>query len=476
MQYEVVIGLEIHAQLKTESKVFCGCKTIYGNSPNSQTCPICLGMPGTLPVLNEKVIEFAAKAGLALECKIRLNSRTARKNYFYPDLSKGYQISQYDEPMCEFGKIEIFSGEDRAKVLGITRIHIEEDSGKSVHGFGDKTAVDFNRCGTGLIEIVSEPDMRSPEEARAYLVKLKQILEYLEVSDCNMEEGSLRVDANISLRPFGQKELGTKTEMKNMNSFRAVEKALYSEIERQGKVLDNGGEIQQVTMLWNENLNQARVMRTKEDAHDYRYFPEPDLLPIEITEGYLADIKSQLPELPDAKMRRFSADYKLGKEAISTLVLDKNWSAWFEEVVQAGSDPVEASKWVTVEVLRVIKERLISIDEFPISPLKLSQLIKEIEKDSISKQAGKKVFDHMLDDHSDVSLIIEKLGLKQVSDTRNLEVIIRDIKEKYSTEVSRFQNGESKLLGFFMGQVMKESQGKANPKIIAPLIQKIIGD
>jgi len=471
-KYEPVIGLEVHAQLLTDTKIFCRCKNIYGAAPNSLTCPVCLGMPGTLPVLSEKAVEFAIKMGLATGCSIAGFSRFARKNYFYPDLPKGYQISQYDEPLCANGKITIRldSGE---KTIGITRIHLEEDAGKSLHGFDD-TQVDFNRCGVPLIEIVSEPDMRSPEEAYAYLMKLKQILEYLEICDCNMEEGSLRCDANISLRPVGQKKYGTKTEMKNMNSFRGVERALKYEIERQASVLEKGGKVIQQTMLWDEAKGEARPMRSKEESHDYRYFPEPDLVPLEISDEWKQTIKNSLPELPDEKYNRFIADYKLRPYDANILTGDRYLAEYFEKVARLVGDAQLASKWIQGEILRVLSQNNLTPKQIPLTAEHFGELLNLIKVGTITANIAKEVFDKMLANKESAKSIVEREKLVQVSDDTALEQIIQSVIAENQMEFERYRGGAKNLFGFFMGQVMKKTQGKANPNVTNNLLRKAL--
>ncbi|MDD5061746.1 MAG: Asp-tRNA(Asn)/Glu-tRNA(Gln) amidotransferase subunit GatB [Candidatus Marinimicrobia bacterium] len=472
VKYQPVIGLEVHAQLLTDTKIFCRCKNTYGAAPNSLTCPVCLGMPGTLPVLNKKAVEFAIKMGLATDCSIAGLSRFARKHYFYPDLPKGYQISQYDEPLCYNGKILIrFNGTE--KTIGITRIHIEEDAGKSIHSY-DNTQVDFNRCGVPLIEIVSEPEMHSPEEAYAYLMKLKQILEYLEICDCNMEEGSLRCDANISLRMVGQKKFGTKTEMKNMNSFRGVERALNYEIERQTRILEEGRSITQQTMLWDEAKGEARSMRSKEESHDYRYFPEPDLVPLEVSEEWKNVVRENLPELPDQKYQRFLNDFQLRPYDASLLTADRYLADYFEEVVNIINDPAMVSKWILGEILRILSQNNLTSRQIPLAAEDLGELLNLIKSGKITANIGKIVFDKMLTEHQPAKIIIEREKLLAVSDDAELMQIIRTIIAENPNEVERYRAGANNLFGFFMGQVMKKTRGQANPNITSHLLKEAL--
>jgi len=472
MEFEPVIGLEVHAQLLTDTKIFCRCKNVYGAAPNSLTCPVCLGMPGTLPVLSEKVVEFAIRMGLATGCSITRFSRFARKNYFYPDLPKGYQISQYDEPLCANGTITIRLNETE-KTIGITRIHIEEDAGKSLHGFED-TQVDFNRCGVPLIEIVSEPDLRSPEEAYAYLMKLKQILEYLEICDCNMEEGSLRCDANISLRPVGREKFGTKTEMKNMNSFRGVERALQYEIERQATVLEKGGKVIQQTMLWDEAKGEARPMRSKEESHDYRYFPEPDLVPLEVCDEWKQNVKANLPELPDEKYYRFTAEYKLRPYDANILTSDRYLAEYFEKVTKINGDAQFVSKWIQGEILRVLSQSNLTPKQIPLTAEHFSELLNLVKAGTITANIGKEVFDKMLASKESARAIVEREKLVQVSDDNALEQIIQSVITENQVEYERYRGGAKNLFGFFMGQVMKKTQGKANPGVTGKLLKKAL--
>ena len=471
-KFEPVIGLEVHAQLLTDTKIFCSCKNAYGAPPNSLTCPVCLGMPGTLPVLNRKAVEYAIKMGLATDCSITAFSRFARKNYFYPDLPKGYQISQYDEPLCRNGKLKI-QVNGLEKNIGITRIHLEEDAGKSIHGF-DSTLVDFNRCGVALIEIVSEPDLRSPEEAYAYLIKLKQILEYLEICDCNMEEGSLRCDANISLRPIGEEKFGTKTEMKNMNSFRGVERALRFEIERQKAILEKGKNIIQQTMLWDEAKGEARPMRSKEESHDYRYFPEPDLVPLEVDENWKTKISNDLPELPDQKYFRFLNKYNLRHYDAAILTSDKYLAEYFERVNDLINDPQLVSKWIQGEVLRTLSQKNLTSKQIPLAAENLGELLNLIKAGTISANIAKEVFDKMVENNESAKIIVEREKLVQVSDDSELEQIIQTVISENPNEVERYRRGAKNLFAFFMGQVMKKTKGKANPSVANNLLRKAL--
>ncbi|HMA62212.1 MAG TPA: Asp-tRNA(Asn)/Glu-tRNA(Gln) amidotransferase subunit GatB [bacterium] len=471
--YEPVIGLEVHVQLLTDSKMFCECKNHYGDAPNMNTCPVCLGYPGTLPTLNKKAVEFGVKAGLATDCEIADFCRFARKNYFYPDLPKGYQISQYKQPLCSSGELKI-NIDGKEKAIGITRIHLEEDSGKSIHGVenDEDTYIDFNRCGVPLIEIVSEPDMRSPEEAYQYLRKLKQTLEYLEISDCNMEQGSLRCDANISMRPRGQKEFGIRTEMKNMNSFSGVKKALQYEINRQSQALDNGEEVIQQTLLWDDREEVARPMRGKEESEDYRYFPEPDLVPLAVGDQWLGEIKKSIGELPDEKRERFSKEYGLREYDIDLLISDHNLATYFEKATKISGDAELTSKWLQNEILRVLKEENIDIQDFNILEDRFGKLLVLLKNNKINANSAKKVFNKMLESDKSPSEIVDEEGLSQMSGEDELAGIIDSVLEENSDEAQRYREGEKKLLGFFMGQVMKKTRGKANPGDTRELLQE----
>jgi aspartyl-tRNA(Asn)/glutamyl-tRNA(Gln) amidotransferase subunit B len=490
MKYEAVIGLEVHAQMLTDTKIFCGCSTKFGSEPNTQTCPVCTGMPGVLPVLNKKALEFTIKTGLATNCKISSFSRFARKNYFYPDLPKGYQISQYELPICEYGYVEIVvNGE--TKKIGITKIHMEEDAGKNIHesasGGGNYSFVDLNRAGVPLMEIVSEPDIRSPEEAVEYMKKLRTILRYLGVCDGNMEQGSLRCDANVSVRPAGQKEFGVKTEVKNLNSFKFVGKALDYEIRRQIKVLEDGGKVVQETRLWDSERGITESMRTKEEAHDYRYFPEPDLVPIVVDQRWLDEIRASLPELPDIKRKRFVSEYGLPEHDADLLVSEKALAEWFEEAVTLGGQPKVVSNWIMVELTKLLNEDRITIDECNLKPVHLVVILEQIEQGKINPATGKALLAEEYKRSKNIigtievtlpklrvhiEAIINQKGLVQISDGGAIEKAVDDVIAKHPKEFERFRAGEEKLIGFFVGQVMKMTRGKANPQMVNDLLKK----
>jgi len=475
MKYEPVIGLEVHAQLLTNSKIFCCCSTTFGADPNSQTCPICLGMPGVLPVLNKLAVEFAIKIALATECRIAEDSIFARKNYFYPDLPKGYQISQYEEPLCEDGHVEIEIG-GQIKKIGISRIHLEEDAGKSVHAEAfvgeNETLVDINRCGTPLIEIVGEPDIRSPKAAYLYLGRLRQIVQYLEICDGNMEEGSLRCDANVSVRPFGAQEFGVKTELKNMNSFRGVEKALEFEIERQIRTLEKGGKVVPQTLLWDADKNETIPMRSKEFAHDYRYFPEPDLVPLQIKSDWIEKIRQSLPELPSVRRNRLVEQYELPQYDADILTDSKAIADYFEETAKLSGDAKAASNWIMGEVLRVLKEAQADIQDLKIKPADLAVLIKLIKDGTISGKIAKSVFDEMHTSDKKPEEIIKEKGLVQISDSAELEKQVLIVLKENPTEVKKIMEGKEQVLGFLVGQIMKSTHGKANPKLVNEILRK----
>ncbi|MGD9124060.1 MAG: Asp-tRNA(Asn)/Glu-tRNA(Gln) amidotransferase subunit GatB [Desulfarculaceae bacterium] len=474
MDFEAVIGLEVHAQLLTESKIFCGCSTAFGAPPNTHTCPVCLGMPGVLPVLNQKVVEYTLRTALATDCTISPRSVWARKNYFYPDLPKGYQISQYELPIAEHGRLTI-EVDGETKQIGITRIHMEEDAGKLVHDPVQPVSyVDFNRTGVPLMEIVSEPDIRSPQEAAAYLKALRNILVYLEVCDGNMEEGSMRCDANVSLRPRGQKEFGTRTELKNMNSFRNVQKALEYEIRRQRLVLEDGGQVAQQTRLWDDQAGKTVSMRGKEEAHDYRYFPDPDLLPLDIGPELIERVRDQLPELPEAKRQRFLDQYGLPQYDAEVLTASRPLADFFEAAVAAGAKAKAASNMIMTDLLGALNAKGQEIKDSPIAPQALAELLKLVDAGEISGKMGKEVFAAMMETSASAAAVIEEKGLRQVSDTGELEAVLSGIFASHPDEVEAFKAGKDKLLGFFVGQVMKATKGQANPKLVNQLIQKML--
>ncbi|MBI3582017.1 MAG: Asp-tRNA(Asn)/Glu-tRNA(Gln) amidotransferase subunit GatB [Nitrospinae bacterium] len=475
MKYEPVIGLEVHVQLNTASKIFCGCSTRFGDEPNANTCPICVGMPGVLPVLNREVVEKAVRAAVATNCEVAPYSRWARKNYFYPDLPKGYQISMYELPLAVGGRLEVVV-DGKPKTLRIHRIHMEEDAGKLVHGenLGDPahSYVDLNRAGVPLIEIVSEADMRSSAEAKAYMEKLKSILEYLEVSDCNMEEGSMRVDVNISVRPAGQEKFGTRAEVKNMNSFRNMQKAIEYEMARQSELLDEGGRVVQESRLWDANRNVTVSMRSKEEAHDYRYFPEPDLVPLLVGAEWVERAKKSLPELPDAKRQRFVSSYSIPLYDAEVLTADKPVADYFERTVQAGADPKTASNWIMTEILRVLKERGSELGRPPISPEMLAELLKMIRDGVISGKMAKDVFAEMEATGKNPADVVREKGLVQISDESAIEKSIDEILAANPEQVAGYKGGKTKLMGFFVGEVMKATKGKANPAVVNKILSK----
>lgn len=475
MNYQAVIGLEVHVQLKTDTKIFCGCSTQFGASPNSQTCPVCLGMPGALPVLNRKVVEFAIRAGLATNCRIAPRSVFARKNYFYPDLPKGYQISQFELPICQNGHLDI-EVEGEAKRIGITRIHMEEDAGKLVHsdipGLGSGSGVDLNRACTPLLEIVSEPDIRSADEAVAYLKKLHQIVVYLGICDGNMEEGSFRCDANVSVMPVGSTTFGTRTETKNVNSFRFVKQAIEYEIERQIELIEEGGKVVQETRLFNPESGETRSMRGKEEAHDYRYFPDPDLVPLVISNDWVEDARLTLPELPEARRNRYRAELGLSDYDAEVLTATREMAEYFEACVALGAPAKGAANWVMGEVTRALNEAGKGIGECPVTPERLTALLHLIEKGTISGKIAKTVFDEMWQSDKAPEAIVEEKGLVQVSDTGAIEKIIDEIMAANMGQVEEFRGGKEKVFGFFVGQVMRASKGKANPAVVNELLMK----
>ncbi len=478
-KFEPVIGLEVHVHLLTATKIFCSCSTRFGAPPNTNVCPVCLGMPGALPVLNKKAVEFATLAAMALNCRINETSIFARKNYFYPDLPKGYQISQYDKPLAEHGSIEIPSGRGREKI-GITRVHMEEDAGKSLHeGFpdaADKTAIDLNRTGVPLIEIVSEPDITTPDEAYEYLTRLKEIILYTRVSDCNMEEGSLRCDANVSVRPRGQKEFGTKTEIKNVNSFRFIREALEFEIGRQIEVIESGGKITQETRLYNANEGKTYSMRSKEEAHDYRYFPEPDLLPLVVDEKWKAEIARALPELPEARRARMVKEYGITEYDAQVLTVSKSLADQFEEAARAAKNPKRVANLVQSELMGRVKAKGLEIEQSPISMRGVAASADLVESGTISGKMLKDLYDLSFERGKDFPTVYEEEGRPQQStDTSALEKIIDEILAANPKQLEQYRAGKKTMLGFFVGQVMKASKGQASPQIVNELLAKKLG-
>ncbi len=470
MEFETVIGLEIHAQLKTRSKIFCGCSTEFGASPNSHTCQICLGMPGVLPVLNKKVVEYSIKMGLATGSTINTFNQFARKNYFYPDLPKGYQTSQFDLPIVEFGKVEIEVA-GKKKVIGITRMHMEEDAGKLIHDDREPVSyVDLNRTGTPLLEIVSEPDMRSPEEAYAYLKKIHAILRYLDICDGNMQEGSFRCDANISLRPVGQIELGTRTELKNMNSFKNVQAALEYEVRRQRDLLLDGEEVTQETLQWDPDRNRTTAMRSKEEAHDYRYFPCPDLIPVVIDKSWIEEIRSTLPELPDARKERFVNEYELPEYDAVILTASRDLADFFEEAVKNCGKAKKVSNWIMTEMLRELKGE--DVTACNVKAKQLGALLKMVDDGTISGKIAKTVFLEMMESGKDPETVVKEKNLIQVSDTGELRGIVQEIIAANPSQAEDYKSGKTKLMGYFVGQLMQKTKGKANPKIANELFSE----
>lgn len=472
--YEVIIGLEVHAELSTNTKIYCNCTTEFGADPNTHCCPICTGMPGTLPVLNKKVVEYAVKMGLATNCKIANFSKQDRKNYYYPDLPKAYQISQYDLPLCENGHIDI-EVDGKKKTIGITRIHIEEDAGKLIHdAYTGDTLVDMNRCSVPLIEIVSEPDMRSAKEAVEYMQALKSILEYLDICDCKMQEGSLRCDVNLSVRPVGQKEFGTRTETKNLNSFKAIQNSIEFEIKRQIEVLENGGTIYQETRRFDDAKGEGYAMRTKEEANDYRYFPEPDLAPIVLSDEHINSIKESLPELPNVKKERYLKEYNLSLYDANILTMSIKTANYFENVVKKCNNPKMVANWIMGDFARLLNENDISIDESRIGEENLASLIDLIDKGTISSKIAKTVFEEMFNTGKEAKQIVEEKGLVQISDEGAIKEIVEKVVENNPQSIIDYKAGRDRALGFLVGQVMKESKGKANPGLVNKLLLEIL--
>src|SRR5580700_9530954 len=476
-KYETVIGLEVHVQLLTNSKIFCGCSTHFGDPPNTNVCPICLGLPGTLPVLNKRAVELAMRASLALNCTVHEHSRFARKNYFYPDLPKGYQISQYELPLATNGWIEI-DHDGAKKRIGITRLHLEEDAAKNVHeGFSQsatKAYIDYNRCGTPLSEIVSEADMRAPEEAYAYLTTLRQIMLYTGISDCNMEEGSLRCDANVSVRLRGAKEFGTKVEVKNLNSFRYLQKALEYEVERHIGVLESGGRIFQETRLWNQAESCTVSMRSKEKAHDYRYFPEPDLLPVHVSPAWREEVRRSLPELPEAKRARLMTEYKITAYDAEVLATSAELANYFEAATKSGASGKNTANWMQTELLRRLNDSGKQIEESPVSAAALGELVKLVESGHVTAAIGKKVFATMFESGRGAAEIIAAEGLAQTVDIAAIEQAAREVIEKSPENVAKFKGGNEGVFKFFVGQVMRATKGQANPQVVNDVVRKIL--
>jgi aspartyl-tRNA(Asn)/glutamyl-tRNA(Gln) amidotransferase subunit B len=478
-RYEAVIGLEVHAQLQTKTKAFCGCSTKFGAPPNLNTCPVCLGLPGALPVLNKRALELALRASLAIGCEIQPRSRFARKNYFYPDLPRGYQISMYELPLATMGALEI-EIHGAKKSIGITRLHMEDDAGKSLHeGFPDSdrwSYIDFNRCGVPLIEIVSEPDLRASAEAYLYLTTLKQILEYTQVSDCNMEEGSLRCDANVSVRLRGAPKFGTKAEVKNLNSFRYLSHALDYEIERQIGLLESGGAVVQETRLWNVAAQRTEPMRSKEFAHDYRYFPDPDLLPVAVSEATIADVCREMPELPAAKRARFQSAYGLSPYDAGVLTNTRALADYFEAAAHAGAPAKSAASWISVELLRRLNDAGKDIVACPVTPAALAELLAKIEKGEITSASGKKVFATMFDTGKRAADIIAAEGLAQITDTSAIEKIARDVVAKSPDNLAKYRAGNEGVFKHFVGQVMRETRGQASPQAVNEILKRVLAE
>ena len=472
-RYETVIGLEVHAQMKTESKIFCSCSTKFGNDPNENVCAVCSGMPGVLPVLNEKVAEYATKAGLATNCEINLKSVFARKNYFYPDLPKGYQISQFELPICEHGHVDI-EADGQKKRVGLTRIHMEEDAGKNIHSAADNASfVDLNRTGVPLIEIVSEPDMRSAEEAVAYLKELRSVLLYLGICDGNMEEGSFRCDANVSIRPYGQEEFGTRAELKNLNSFKHIQKAIEYEVERQIDLVEDGEAVVQETRLYNVDKGTTHSMRGKEEAHDYRYFPDPDLVPLVLEQAWVDKWNSELPELPSAKRERFMAEYDLADYDAALITNDLAVADYFEAAVKAyAGEAKKVTNWVVGELLPFCHENGAEACEVKLVPEKLAALLSLVDDGTISVKIGKDIFRDLCASGDDPAEYVKAKGLVQMSDTSELEAMVDKVIADNPSEVEAFKGGKKKLMGFFMGQVMRLSKGQANPGVVTQLFNK----
>ena len=475
MEFESVIGLEVHAQLKTESKIFCGCSTKFGAEPNAHVCPVCLGMPGVLPVLNKKVVEYTIKMALAVNCQIARESRFARKNYFYPDLPKGYQISQYELPIAEHGHIDVETEARGTQRIGITRIHMEEDAGKLTHDTTRPVSrVDLNRTGVPLMEIVSEPDIRAPEEAGAYLRQLRAILRYLDICDGNMEEGSFRCDANISIRPKGDPAFGTRAEIKNLNSFKNVEKALEYEIWRQKEIVVEGGQVVQETRLWDPDKGMTNSMRGKEEAHDYRYFPDPDLLPLVVEDDWIEDVRRTLPELPDEKKARFVEKYGLPPVDAEVLISSRELADYFEACLKGYNDPKQVCNWVMGPLLALLNAQNLTADKSPVGHEQLAGLLKLIDEGVISGKIAKTVFEDMAATGKPAKEIVQEKGLVQVSDSSAIESVVQEVLDSSPQQVEQFKSGKTKVFGYFVGQVMKKTKGKANPQVVNEVLKKAL--
>lgn len=471
--YETVIGLEVHAELSTKTKIFCSCPTEFGGAPNTHTCPICMAMPGTLPVLNEKVVEYAVKAGLATNCEISRNSKNDRKNYFYPDLPKSYQISQFDKPLCEHGYIEIEDEEGNKKKIRLLRIHIEEDAGKLNHDdFSGESLVDLNRAGVPLIEMVSEPDLRSAYEVEQYLRKLKSILEYIEVSDCKMQEGSLRADVNVSVRKKGTTEFGTRTEMKNMNSFRSITRAIEYEVDRQIDLIEDGGKVEQETLRWDDVSGKTFSMRDKEDAQDYRYFPDPDLVAIKLSDEYIENIKNNLPELPESRKQRYLEQYNLSEKDANIITGSKYLSNLFEGAIKVCNNPKAVNNWIISDISRILNETEMEPIEIPFDAEQLGKLITLIDKGTISSSIAKKVLEELFENPKDPEEIVKEKGWIQISDEGAIKEVVLKVLESNPQSVADYKAGKEKAIGFLVGQAMKETKGKANPQMLNKMFKE----
>ena len=470
--YEVVIGLEVHAELSTKTKIFCSCPTTFGAAPNTHVCPVCMAMPGTLPVLNEKVVEYAVKAGLATNCTISKDSKNDRKNYFYPDTPRAYQISQYDKPLCEHGYVEI-DAKDGKKKIHILRIHIEDDAGKLNHDdFGGGSLVDLNRAGVPLVEIVSEPDLSSPEEVDEYLKKLKSILEYIEVSDCKMQEGSFRADVNVSVKKKTDTKLGTRTEMKNMNSFRSITRAIEYEIERQIDVLEDGGQVEQESLRWDDVSGKTFSMRDKEDAEDYRYFPEPDLVAIKLSDEYIENVRNNLPELPESRRERYLNEYNMSEKDVGIIVSSKYLSDLFEKASTICGNRKAVSNWIISDISRILNEKEMEPNEIPFSAENLAELVTIIDKGTISSSIGKKVLDELFENPRSPEEIVKEKGWAQISDESAIKAVVMQVIEANPQSVADFKAGKDRAIGFLVGQAMKATKGQANPQMLNKMFKE----